>query len=238
MGDIMTTDALRVGYGNITAVDGVSIGVPESSMTAILGANGAGKSTLLNAVMGVTRPRSGRIFFKGADITGSRPDRVARLGVALVPEGRRIFAELSVHDNLRFGALTCPAGEQEAQLELCLRLFPDLAGRMKQLGGTLSGGQQQMLAISRALMSKPQLLILDEPSLGVAPKLTQEIYVALDYLRTEGTSILLVEQYANLALTYSDQAYVLVRGKVKIEGSSESVRNDAEVRKAYLGIDG
>lgn len=235
---ILEVKDLVVTYGKVRALDGVSIQVSAGNITCVLGANGAGKSTLLNTVMGANVPREGSIRYAGSDVTGCRPDEMARRGVSLVPEGRRIFPGLTVMEHLQLGGITCSPADKRGQVDMCFELFPDLKARTRQLGGTLSGGQQQMLAVSRALMSKPELLILDEPSLGVSPRLTKEIYQALRVLRDGGTTILLVEQYAHLALAVSEFAYVLSRGLVELSGAASTISENDEVQRVYLGVSG
>jgi branched-chain amino acid transport system ATP-binding protein len=229
---------INLAYGPITAVRGVSIKVEQGEVVAIVGGNGAGKSTLLKGIAGLMAAETGEIIFDGNDITRVPPHvRVAR-GLALSPEGRQVFSDQSVYDNLTLGAyfrgLSKPA--LEAEIEEQFKLFPRLRERRNQLAETLSGGEQQMLAIARALMSKPKLLLLDEPSLGLAPKIIQEIFAIIVSLRKAGITILLVEQMANLALAIADRAYVLETGRVTMSGTGQQLLHDPKVRAAYLGV--
>lgn len=228
---------IKAGYGAVTALKGVSIDVPAGDIVALLGANGAGKSTTLKCVSGVVRPRGGSIVFDGQDITGRSPNAITRLGIAQVPEGRRIFKDLTVTENLTMGAYT--RGDHEAighDRERILELFPRLRERAGQLGGSLSGGEQQMLAIGRGLMAAPRVLLLDEPSLGLAPILVAQIFAALLELKKErGLSILLVEQNMRMALRFSDYGYVLQLGQVMVSGKSRELQNDRKVFESYLG---
>ena len=227
---------LVTAYGAIEALKGISLEVREGELVSILGANGAGKSTLLKTLVGLLAPRSGRVTFLGRDITGRPPDAILREGIALVPERRRIFGPLSVLDNLVLGAYARRGDGGVGQgLEEVYRLFPILRDRRGQAAGTLSGGEQQMLAIGRALMSRPRLLLLDEPSLGLAPLVVREIFRLLAALRRGGTTILLVEQNARMGLQIADRAYVLETGRVKLEGSAAALLEDADLKAAYLG---
>lgn len=228
---------IKAGYGAVTALKGVSIDVPACGIIALLGANGAGKSTTLKCVSGAVRPRGGSIIFDGEDITGRSPNAITRLGIAQVPEGRRIFKDLTVTENLTMGAYT--RSDHEAighDRERILELFPRLRERASQLGGSLSGGEQQMLAIGRGLMAAPRVLLLDEPSLGLAPILVAQIFAALLELKKErGLSILLVEQNMRMALKFSDYGYVLQLGQVMVSGKSRELQNDRKVFESYLG---
>jgi branched-chain amino acid transport system ATP-binding protein len=222
-------------YGQVKALHGVSLALPEGQVAAVLGANGAGKTTMLRAVSGTVR-RSGGIRFAGRSIARSAPEAVARLGIAHVPEGRGTFSELSVRDNLRLGGYTRRRGEVKAGLERVFALFPRLGERRSQQAGTLSGGEQQMLALGRALMARPRLVLLDEPSLGLAPLLVREIFGTVQRLNAEeGLTVLVVEQNATLALESAQHAYVLEAGRVAIDGPSEELRADESVRRSYLG---
>jgi branched-chain amino acid transport system ATP-binding protein len=222
-------------YGPVTALHGVSFTVDEGQMTAVLGANGAGKTTTLRAISGTVR-RSGDIVLGGRRIDRLGPESVARLGVAHVPEGRGTFAELSVWDNLRLGAYTRRNGSVGEDVDRVFRLFPRLAERRAQQAGTLSGGEQQMLALGRALMMRPRLLLLDEPSLGLAPLVVREIFHVLAGLHEkDGLTVLVVEQNANVALAASQAALVLEAGRVVVAGSAAELREDPTVRKSYLG---
>ena len=222
-------------YGPVQALRGVSLEVPEGSVVAVLGANGAGKTTTLRAVSGTVK-RSGEILFAGKPLRGG-PEAVAKAGIAHVPEGRGTFTDLSVVENLRLGAYTRRDRSVKADIERMSGYFPWIRDRGEQRGGTLSGGEQQMLALARALMGRPRLLMLDEPSLGLAPIVTQELFVALGVLNRElGIAMLLVEQNAALALHLAERAYVLEAGVVVVEGSADRLAADGEIQKAYLGI--
>jgi branched-chain amino acid transport system ATP-binding protein len=235
---VLEVSALRAGYGHLDVLHDVALTVDRGEWVAVIGANGAGKSTLLNAVMGTVPRRSGRVVHEGTFLTRLRPAEIVRRGLALVPEGRQVFADMSVDDNLVLG--TYPrrrAGRAGigADLDRAFALFPILRQRRRQLAGTLSGGEQQMLAIARALMAAPRLLLLDEPSLGLAPLMVEEIYRSLRALHGEGTAILLVEQNAALALGVAGRAYVLVNGRVATAGSAADLASDPAVHQAYLG---
>jgi branched-chain amino acid transport system ATP-binding protein len=221
-------------YGAVEALRGVSLDVREGELVCLLGANGAGKSTLLKSIVGLLAPARGRITFRGADITGRTPDGILKEGIALVPERRRVFGALTVRDNLLLGAYAVPRGTASA-LEEVERLFPVLRARAGQLAGTLSGGEQQMLAIGRALMGRPRLLLCDEPSLGLAPLVTQEIIKLLAELPARGTTVLLVEQNARLALRLARRAYVLETGAITLEGPARELLDNDELKAAYLG---
>jgi branched-chain amino acid transport system ATP-binding protein len=227
---------LNVCYGNIHAVKDVSISVQKGEFISLLGANGAGKSTILKTLSGLMKPRSGKIICNGKDITGADPKAIALSGMIQVPEGRQIFTGLTVFENLKLGAyLNRDAKTFQSNLEWVFQTFPIIKERQKQIAGTLSGGEQQMLAIGRALMGKPELLLLDEPSLGLAPVVTDVIFDVIKELKSRGMTILLVEQNAYQALEISDRAYVLETGAVKLEGNSRDLMNNPEVKKAYLG---
>ena len=225
---------LAAGYGPIRALHGVTLDVAAGDVVAVIGPNGAGKSTLLNTVVGVLRPRGGRVIFDGCDVTGQPPERLVSRGLCLVPERRQVFAELPVQDNLALGAYS-RRGATAADLERIYALFPVLRERARQLAGTLSGGQQQMLAIGRGLMSRPKLLMLDEPSLGLAPLVVRDIMATVAGLRGAGTTVLLVEQNARAALEIADRAYVLEGGRVALEGPAKALLSDEQVQRAYLG---
>jgi len=228
---------LHVSYGHVHAVRGVNLEIRQGEVCALLGANGAGKSSTLLALAGVIPPRSGKITYLGERIDQLRAPALVRKGLCLVPEGRRIFPQLSVLENLRAGAIVNRRPDYiKERLEHVFDLFPRLAERVSQPAGTLSGGEQQMLAIGRALMASPTLLLLDEPSLGVAPQLSIAIYRTLKRLNEEGTTILLVEQNARLALAVAHRAYILRTGQVALHGTTEELRENDEVRKIYLGI--
>ncbi len=230
---------LEAGYGPLRVLKGISLHVMPGEAVAILGANGAGKTTLLKTIAGILAPRSGEILFDNRAINREPPEKIVARGCSLVPEGRHVFGTLTVKDNLILGAYTrWPKGDKKdiaRTLEEVYSLFGILRERQNQLAGTLSGGQQQMLAIGRALMSKPALLMMDEPSLGTAPLVVKDIYRAIAVLKRNGLTILLIEQNARVALTLADRAYVLETGQMVVEGTSEELRNNPEVQRAYLG---
>ncbi len=227
---------LTVAYGRTVAVKGIDLTVPQGQVVCLIGANGAGKTTTLRALSGLARPRAGTIRLDGTDIAGRRPHRIAALGLLQVPEGRQIFAELTVDENLTLGAwLTNDGAEIARRREHVLARFPRLRERLRQLAGSMSGGEQQMLALGRALMGAPRLLLLDEPSMGLAPLFIEEIFTIIADLRREGTTILLVEQNASAALEVADYAYVLETGRVVLHGPAATVANDPAVVSAYLG---
>lgn len=227
---------LCVNYGPIQAVRGVNMDVEEGSIVALLGANGAGKTTTLRTISGVIKPASGSVRFGGSETGSRRASRVARLGINMSPEGRLIFNELSVEENLRAGAYCIRSrAEMERNMKRALQLFPRLEERLRQRAGTLSGGEQQMLAISRALMASPKLLLLDEPSLGLAPLIIRDIFHALQEIRAEGTTILIVEQNALATLKIADRAYVLELGRISMEGRADVLIHDERLIEAYLG---
>ena len=221
-------------YGPIEALKGVDIEIRQGEIVCIIGNNGAGKSTTLMTISGILKPRSGTIDFAEERITGVPPYRIVRMGISQVPEGRRIFPKLTVKENLEMGAFSI-RGDKKASLEFVYNLFPVLKDRHMQLGGTLSGGEQQMLAIGRALMSRPKLLLLDEPSLGLAPIIASKIFKTIREINREGVTVLLVEQNARAAMKLSGRGYVLENGRVALEGPSEDLLSDEQVRKAYLG---
>ena len=227
---------LEVYYGNIHALHEVSFEVKEGEIVTLIGANGAGKTSVLHAVSGLIPIRSGSVSFLGQDLTLLAPDKIVQLGLGQVPEGRRIFANLTVKENLEMGAFTRkdPKGIKADYQQVFTR-FPRLKERLNQVAGTLSGGEQQMLAIARSLMSRPKLLLMDEPSMGLAPLLVQEIFGIIKEINATGTTILLVEQNAQLALSIADRAYVLETGRVVLQGDAQELANSEEVRKAYLG---
>ena len=226
---------LHVSYGAIKAVRGISFDIKQGEIVTLIGANGAGKSTTLNTVAGLIRPDSGSIEFKGQTIVGVKSHKVVERGMALCPEGRRVFSQMSVSENLDMGGYTRSDAENRETLQRVYERFPRLKERVGQMAGTLSGGEQQMLAMGRALMSKPDLLMLDEPSMGLAPILVQEIFDIIKELNAAGTTILLVEQNANMALSIADRAYVLEIGTIKKTGTGADLLQDDDVRKAYLG---
>ena len=231
---ILKIDDIHVYYGAIHAVKGVSVEVNEGEIVALIGANGAGKSTILKTISGLMHPQSGSITFMGDNITHIEPHKLVRHGLAHVPEGRRIFLQMTVQDNLEMGAFTQKDVSKE-DLDRMFTLFPRLKERRRQIAGTLSGGEQQMLAMSRALMSHPKLLMLDEPSMGLAPILVDQIFDIIKELHAAGTTILLVEQNASKALKVADRAYVLETGKITLSGTGAELARSDEVRKAYLG---
>lgn len=224
---------LSGGYNASNALDGISLEVREGQTVSLLGVNGAGKTTTLKAISGLLPRATGSIVFDGVDLSKLRPDQRSGLGVAHVPEGRHVFPTLSVRDNLAMGAWTQRAGEAR-QLEIAMELFPKLKERSKQMAGTLSGGEMQMLAIGRALMGKPKLLILDEPTMGLSPKIVGEVMAAIKALRAEGMTMLIVEQFIQRALALSDYGYVLQRGVVAMQGSAEGLASDPTIQATYL----
>lgn len=226
---------LHVSYGAIKAVRGISFDIKQGEIVTLIGANGAGKSTTLNTVAGLIRPDSGSIEFKGQSIVGVKSHKVVERGMALCPEGRRVFSQMSVSENLDMGGYTRSEAENRETLQRVYERFPRLKERVGQMAGMLSGGEQQMLTMGRALMSKPDLLMLDEPSMGLAPILVQEIFDIIKELNAAGTTILLVEQNANMALSIADRAYVLEIGTIKKTGTGADLLQDDDVRKAYLG---
>ncbi len=231
--------SLCAGYGSVEVLHGVSLHVDKGEIVTIVGANGAGKSTLLNALAGVVRPLSGSALFAGGEIAGLPAETVAARGCLLVPEGRQIFGELTVWENMLLGAYLRARRDGrrkiEKDIEEVCRLFPILAQRREQPAGTLSGGEQQMLALGRALMARPSLLMLDEPSIGLAPLVVREIFKVIVTLRTQGVTVLLVEQNARAALSIADRGYVMETGRILVEGSAEELAGNHDVRRAYLG---
>jgi len=233
---LLKLDNIKTYYGSIRALKGISIEVDENEIVCLIGGNGAGKSTTLMTISGILTPVEGDIFFQGQSIVGVRADNIVQMGICQVPEGRMIFPLLTVMENLDLGAYLRKdkEGIKEA-LNRVFELFPAMSERRKQYGGTLSGGEQQMLAISRALMGRPKLLLLDEPSLGLAPILVDSIFETIHQINEQGITILLVEQNAQLALQYSNRGYVLETGEIALAGASEDLLTDEQVRKAYLG---
>jgi len=231
---MLKVEDMHVYYGAIHAVKGISFEVGEGEIVALIGANGAGKSTVLKTISGLMHPRSGSITFMGKSIAHTEAHKLVHQGLAHVPEGRRIFLQMSVQENLEMGAFTQKEVSKE-ELEKVFELFPRLKERRKQIAGTLSGGEQQMLAMSRALMSKPKLMMLDEPSMGLAPILVDQIFTIIKELHKTGTTILLVEQNASKALEIADRAYVLETGTITLSGSGSELAHSSEVQKAYLG---
>ena len=232
---MLKVEDLHVYYGSIHAIKGVSFEVNEGEIVTLIGANGAGKSTTLNTVAGLMKPRSGAITFEGQQVAGMPASKIVPQGMALCPEGRRVFQQMTVRENLEMGGYTRPAGEIADSLADVFDRFPRLKERHKQVAGTLSGGEQQMLAMGRALMSKPRLLMLDEPSMGLAPLLVEQIFDIIGELNRAGTTILLVEQNAQMALSIANRAYVLETGNIVKSGDAHLLMNDDDVRKAYLG---
>ena len=227
---------LQVYYGMIQAIKGISFEVNQGEVIALIGANGAGKTTILHTVTGLIAPKAGSIVFEGQDITKIPAHKIVSMGMAHVPEGRRVFAQLSVYDNLKMGAYTRKdKNEIEESLEMVYKRFPRLEERKNQMAGTLSGGEQQMLAMGRALMSKPEIILLDEPSMGLSPIFVSEIFDIIKSLNDAGTTVLLVEQNAKKALSIANRAYVLETGKIVLSGDAQDIMNDDSVKKAYLG---
>ena len=237
MAEIMLKiDTIHVYYGAIHALKGVSLEVHKGEIVTLIGANGAGKSTTLRTVSGLLAPKSGGISFLGENIAGMPAHEIVKHGISQVPEGRRIFAEMSVQENLEMGAFTRKDKEcVEKDFEIVYNRFPRLKERRKQQAGTLSGGEQQMLAMGRALMSRPKLLLLDEPSMGLAPLLIKEIFSIIEDINREGTTVLLVEQNANMALSIAHRAYVMETGRITLQGAAKELAASEDVRKAYLG---
>jgi branched-chain amino acid transport system ATP-binding protein len=236
MNALLELDGVRAGYGPIDVLDGISIEVPKGEIVTIIGANGAGKTTTLMTISGIVRPRQGTIIFDGRSLESLRPFEIVRAGICQAPEGRKIFPRMTVLENLQMGAYTRSdkAGIQR-DIDHAYELFPVLKERNQQLGGTLSGGEQQMLAVARALMGRPKLLLLDEPSLGLAPLIVLKIFDVIRLLNSEGISVLLVEQNARLALKLAHHGYVLETGSITISGSGQELLHDKRVQDAYLG---
>ncbi|MCL1874376.1 MAG: ABC transporter ATP-binding protein [Clostridiales bacterium] len=231
---MLRIEDLRVNYGGIEAVKGISLNVAEKKIVTLIGANGAGKSTTLRTVAGLVKSSSGRIYFQNTEITALPPDRIVSLGITLVPEGRRVFPDLTVQENLKIGAYL-RKDNLTKDITWVYDLFPRLKERSWQMAGTLSGGEQQMLAVGRALMSRPKLMMMDEPSLGLAPLVVKGIFEIIREINRQGVTILLIEQNAFMALHTADTAYVLETGRITMEGSGRELLNDEAVRKAYLG---
>ena len=227
---------LQVSYGMIQAIKGISFEVNQGEVIALIGANGAGKTTILHTVTGLLAPKAGSIMFEGQDITKVPAHKIVSMGMAHVPEGRRVFAQLSVYDNLKMGAYTrTDKNEIEESLEMVYKRVPRLEERKNQMAGTLSGGEQQMLAMGRALMSKPKIILMDEPSMGLSPIFVNEIFNIIQEVSASGTTVLLVEQNAKKALSIADRAYVLETGNIALEGDAKILMNDDSIKKAYLG---
>ena len=231
---MLKIDELKVSYGGIEAVKGISLEVPERKIVTLIGANGAGKSTTLRTIAGLVKPAHGRIHLQGEDITGLSPDRIVSKGITLVPEGRHVFPDLTVVENLKIGAYLRRDNIND-DLNWVYELFPRLKERSWQAAGTLSGGEQQMLAVGRALMSRPKIIMMDEPSLGLAPIVVKGIFDIIKEINHQGVTVLLIEQNANMALRIADVAYVLETGKLTLFGSGRELLNNEQVKKAYLG---
>jgi branched-chain amino acid transport system ATP-binding protein len=235
--DLLAVESLRLGYGRNDVIHGIDLRVQEGAIVSLIGANGAGKSSILRGLSGLLRPRAGSILFFGDNIAGEPPHRIVRRGLVQVPEGRQVFANMTVAENLAAGAwLVSNKAEARRRLDGALARFPRLAERLSQQAGTLSGGEQQMLAIGRALMAQPKLLLLDEPSMGLAPMIVAEIFEIILKIRAEGSTILLVEQNARAALAISDYSYVVESGTIALEGAGAEIAHDPAVMAAYLGI--
>ena len=232
---LLSVNDLQVYYGSIHAIKGISFEVNEGEIVTLIGANGAGKSTTLNTIGGLLKPRSGSVEFEGASLLGTAPHKIVSKGMALCPEGRRVFLQLSVQENLEMGAYTRPKGEIADSIAQVYEQFPRLKERYKQVAGTLSGGEQQMLAMGRALMSKPKLLMLDEPSMGLSPLLVKEIFKIIRQVNRNGVTVLLVEQNARMALSIAHRGYVLETGNIVTTGTGKELLTNDSVRKAYLG---
>lgn len=234
---LLMAEDLHVHYGSIHAVKGISLQVKKGQIVTLIGANGAGKSTTLKAIMNLVRKSAGKVLFDGTDVSRLPTHEIVKMGIALVPEGRRIFPNLTVHENLMMAAYSRTDRDQiKRDLEFVFHLFPRLEERLKQPGGTLSGGEQQMLALARGLMSRPKLLMLDEPSLGLAPLLVREVFQVIQRIREEGVTVLLIEQNALGALKIADYGYVIETGRIVLEGDGSTLLNNDGVKKAYLGI--
>ncbi len=231
---MLKVENLKVNFGGIEAVKGISFDVKEGEIVTLIGSNGAGKTTTLRTIAGVVRPASGKITFDGEDITSIEPSSIVKKGITLCPEGRRIFPDMTVLENIKIGAYL-REDDLSADIERCHRLFPILKERSNQLAGTLSGGEQQMLAVARSLMSKPKIMMLDEPSLGLAPIIVKNIFDIIKTINDEGVTILLIEQNANMALRIADKAYVLETGHITIEGTGKELLTNPKIKEAYLG---
>jgi len=235
MEPILKVDDINVWYGSIHAIKGISFEVYEGEIVTLIGANGAGKSTTLNTISGLLHSKTGSVTFQGKPLAKIPPHKIVEQGLAQVPEGRRVFLQMTVKENLEMGAYTMPSGGVDADLDMVYGLFPRLKERYKQVAGTLSGGEQQMLAMGRALMSHPKLLMLDEPSMGLAPILVEQIFDIIQDLHKNGSTILLVEQNAQAALSIADRGYVLETGKIVTTGTGAELLNSPAIKKAYLG---
>jgi branched-chain amino acid transport system ATP-binding protein len=237
---MLSISNLHAGYGKVEVLHGISLEVPKGSVVTLIGSNGAGKTTTMRAISGMLKPKSGCVTLNDKEITGLESYTVARLGMAHSPEGRKVFSTMSVTDNLLLGAFprftrSRPKGNIKEDLESALELFPRLKERQSQLAGTLSGGEQQMLAMARAVMLKPELILLDEPSMGLAPILVEEVFQIISDLKAKGVTMLLVEQFAAAALNVADYGYVMENGRIAVHGPAESLKNDPAVKSAYLG---
>lgn len=237
---MLTIENLQAGYGKVQVLHGVSIQVPKGKIVTLIGSNGAGKSTTMRAISGMIKPVSGKITLSGQDITGLGSHQIAKRGLAHSPEGRRVFPSLSVLDNIRLGAFVRytnarPKGDVESDLQSALEMFPRLKERTHQLAGTLSGGEQQMLAMARAVMLNPEVFLLDEPSMGLAPILVEEVFNIISRLKSQGVTMLLVEQFAAAALKVADYGYVLENGRISVHGPADKLKDDPAVKAAYLG---
>jgi len=237
---MLTIENLLAGYGKVQVLHGISIEVPKGKIVTLIGSNGAGKSTTMRAISGMIKPTSGKVTLAGQDITGLESHQIAKRGLAHSPEGRRVFPTLSVLDNIRMGAFVRytkarPKGDVESDLQKALEMFPRLKERTLQLAGTLSGGEQQMLAMARAVMLNPEVFLLDEPSMGLAPILVEEVFHIISRLKSQGVTMLLVEQFAAAALKVADYGYVLENGRISVHGPAEKLKNDPAVKAAYLG---
>jgi branched-chain amino acid transport system ATP-binding protein len=237
---MLVIDNLHAAYGKVEVLHGISLEVPKGKLVTLIGSNGAGKTTTMRAISGMIKPRDGTVLLAGRDITGMDSHRIARAGLAHSPEGRRVFATMTVTDNLLLGAFprftrARPKGDVQRDLERALELFPRLKERRAQLAGTLSGGEQQMLAMARAVMLNPDVVLLDEPSMGLAPILVDEVFRIIARLKAEGVTMLLVEQFAQAALNVADYGYVLENGSIAVHGPAASLKNDPKVVAAYLG---
>ena len=237
---MLTINNLHAAYGKVEVLHGISLDVPKGKLVTLIGSNGAGKTTTMRAISGMLKPKSGSVTLGGKDVTGLDSHRIARAGLAHSPEGRRVFASMSVTDNLLLGAFprftrARPKGDIKADLDKAMELFPRLKERRDQLAGTLSGGEQQMLAMARAVMLNPEVILLDEPSMGLAPILVEEVFRIITRLKEEGVTMLLVEQFAAAALNVADYGYVLENGSISVHGPAESLKTDPKVIAAYLG---
>jgi branched-chain amino acid transport system ATP-binding protein len=237
---MLSISNLHAAYGKVQVLHGISLDVPQGKLVTLIGSNGAGKTTTMRAISGMIKPKSGTVMLGGRDITGLESHKIARAGLAHSPEGRRVFGNMSVNDNLLLGAFprftgSRPKGDIKIDLEQALELFPRLKERRTQLAGTLSGGEQQMLAMARAIMLKPEVVLLDEPSMGLAPILVEEVFRIIARLKSEGVTMLLVEQFAAAALNVADYGYVMENGRISVHGPADSLKNDPKVVAAYLG---